>query len=126
MEYFIFGKHGEENHLIKMPIYNPPNMTDGIDSILVGTASEVPAFIPSMLFFIFLTVWLGGIISQKRRMGNSDIPMWTVMASLSTLMIALVLTLIEGLMQIEILGLITAVVISSGIWLFLDRNRNEV
>jgi len=109
-----------------MTIYDAPNLTGGIDQTLVSLVGEVPVFIPMFLFFIFSMILIGGIINQKRRMGIADVPMWSVMASLGTLMATLPLTLIEGLIQVEILSVVVVITIFSGIWLFLDRNRNEV
>jgi uncharacterized membrane protein YgdD (TMEM256/DUF423 family) len=109
-----------------MAIYTPPNMTSGIDDALVGTAGEVYAFTPSLCLFIFLVVLLGGSIAQKRRIGSADVPMWMTYASLSTLMVALIMTLTTGLIQLGTLSVIVGITIFSGVWLYLDRNRNEI
>ena len=79
-----------------------------------------------MLIFVFSVVFLEGFTSQKRRSGSADVPMWALIASLSTLMIALAMTLTAGIIQIETLSIVVAVTIFSGFWLFTSRNRNEV
>jgi len=109
-----------------MALYDLPNMSAGMDDALIGVVTAVPIFTPMFLLFIFGVVFVGGISSQKKRLGNADIPMWSVIASMSTLMIALPMTLRAGLISLEILAILVAIVLMSGVWLFLDRNKNEV
>jgi len=52
--------------------------------------------------------------------------MWSTLASITTLMVALPMTLIAGLIQLEWLVVIVIMTIISGLWLFLDKNRSEV
>lgn len=109
-----------------MSIYDVPNMSNGIDELLVGTVTEVSSFTPMFLLFVFLTVLIGGAVNQKRRSGTVDLPMWSVMASISTLVVSLILTLKSGLIQMEVLSIVVVITIFSGMWLFFDRNRNEI
>tara|TARA_R100000687_G_C6434137_1_gene157211 strand:- start:98 stop:427 length:330 start_codon:yes stop_codon:yes gene_type:complete len=109
-----------------MAIYNPPNLTSGMDQLIVGTITAVPEFTSFFLVFVYLMMLIGGSTAQKRRIGSADLPMWSTLASLTTLLVALPLTLTLGLIQIEVLSAVVIVTIFSGIWLFLDRNRNEV
>jgi len=107
-------------------LYNLPNATTGFDDIAVQTVTAVSAFTPLLLVFVFFVVFLGGISRQKARNGTADYPMWSVVASLSTFMVALILTLYEGLIRLDWLVIITVVTIFSAIWLFLDRKTSEV
>ena len=109
-----------------MTLYTPPNLTEGIDDAIIGTAATVPSFIPMFLVFIFGVVFLSGVINQKRRTGNADFPMWSVVASLSTLMMSMPLTLKAGLINLPTLSVVVVVTIMSGFWLFMNRNRNEI
>ncbi len=109
-----------------MAIYNIPNLTSGLDDALVNTIAEVPIFTPMFLLFVFGIVLLGGMAAQKKREGTMDMPMWATIASLSTFMISLPLTLREGLIDIFTLSVVVSITVMSGIWLFLDRNRREV
>ena len=36
-----------------MPLYNTPNLTEGIDEALIDVAIAVPSFIPMFLLFIY-------------------------------------------------------------------------
>ena len=107
-------------------LYNLPNATTGFDDIAVQTVTAVSAFTPLLLVFVFFVVFLSGIARQKARNGTADYPMWSVVASLSTFMVALILTLYEGLIRLDWLVIITVVTIFSAIWLFLDRKTSEV
>lgn len=119
------GKLGRGT-LIKMTHkYNLPNITDGIDDILVGTTSTIPSFIPFFLLFIFGFVFLGGSLQQKRKTGFTDLPMWAVISSISTLMISLTLTFSEGIMQLQTLVGVFVITLMSGLWFFLDKGRTE-
>jgi len=109
-----------------MSLYEMPNLSSGMDEAIIGTASAVPGFAPMFLLFVFFVVFLGGMGSQKRRIGTADAPMWAVVSSLSVLMISLALSLREGLIQTEVLGVVVAVTLLSGLWLFTSRNKNEV
>ena len=110
--------------------YALPNLTTGatggIDEALVDVVTAVPSFIPMTLVFVYLTILLGGVVRQKRRFGTADIPMWATIAGLGTLTVTLLLSLKEGLMQPYVLSIVAVLTIFSGIWLFFDRNRNEI
>ncbi len=109
-----------------MSKYIVPNITSGFDDALVGLSTTLPIFVPMLLIFVFGVVFLGGFTSQKRKTGFADVPMWATMASLSTFMVALPLTLTAGIIGIETLSIVVVVTILSGFWLFTSRNRNEI
>ena len=109
-----------------MTIYTQPNLTGGIDNAILDVVTEVPSLTPLLLLFVFLVVFIGGMIRQKRRLGTADVPMWATIASISTIMISLPLTLTTGLIQLEVLAIVVVITIFSGLWLFLSRNRNEI
>lgn len=121
----MYGKHGKEIQ-IKMALYDAPNLTSGMDTAIVETVEAVSIFTPMFLLFIFAVVFIGGMVSQRRRTGLGDMPMWATIASLSTLMVSLPLTLTSGLIQLDYLVIIVVITIFSGFWLFMDRNRMEV
>jgi hypothetical protein len=106
--------------------YELPNMSAGMDDAITGTVTAVPSFIPMFLLFVFGVVFIGGVVSQKRKTGSSDFPMWATIASLSTLMIALPMTLVAGMLSGVNLSIVVAITIASGFWLFTSQNRNEV
>ncbi len=109
-----------------MSLYNLPNSTAGADDILVDTVASVPGLSSLLLVFVFFVVFLGGISRQKARSGSADYPMWSVTASLSTFLVALIMSLVEGLIRLDILIVVTVVTIFCGVWLFLDKRAGEV
>ena len=109
-----------------MSLYNLPNSTAGLDAIAVQTATAVPSLVPLLLVFVFFVVFLGGIGRQNLRGGSADYPMWSVVASLSTFMVAILMTVVEGLIHVDWLIIITVITIFSGVWLFIDKRAGEV
>ena len=108
-----------------MALYDLPNMTGGVDETMIQVVTAVPSFITGLLFFVWFMIFLGGTSSQRNKTGYSNYPMWATMASLSTTLIALILSIKEGLMNMTILTICVAVTIFSGLWLFLSQNRGE-
>jgi len=106
-------------------VYTMPNLTGGIDTNIVQIVAQVPQFTIGLLVFVFGVIFIGGISTQKVRTGYADVPMWSVMASISTLMIALLMTIKAGWIDGVTLGVVVAVTIMSGLWLFLSRGRGE-
>lgn len=107
-------------------IYDLPNATDGIDNIAVQTITAVPAFTPLLLLFIFLLVLIGGSARQKGKTGTADFPLWSVIASISSLLVALLMSTITGIIQLQYLIIVVVVTIFTGVWFFLDRRISEV
>jgi len=112
--------------MIFLELFTLPNATAGIDDIAIQTISAVPMLTPLILAFVFFIVFIGGITRQKARTATADYPMWAVVASLSTLMIALIMTLKEGLIRLDWLVIVVVITIFSGVWLFLDKRQSEV
>lgn len=107
-------------------LYEFSNSTAGIDNVMSDLIKEVPTFIPMVLVFIYFLILLGGSASQRRRSGSADISMWSTIASISCLMVALPLTITAGIIDLVTLSIVVAVVIISALWFFLSRNRYEV
>jgi hypothetical protein len=112
--------------MILMNLYTLPNATSGIDEILTQTVTTVPSFAPLLFAFVWFVVMLGGAGMQSRRLGTADYPMWAMVASLSVFLLALLMSVIEGLIRLEWLVIVIVITIFSGIWLFLDRKAGEI
>ena len=107
-------------------LYNLPNSTEGLDAIVVQTVTSVPGFTPMLLLFVFFVIFLGGVSRQKMRTGTSDYAMWSTVASMSTMMVALIMSMIQGIIHLDVLVIVVVVTIFSGVWLFLDRKQSEI
>lgn len=103
-----------------------PTLTGGLDQTLVEVATAVPSFMIGFLVFVWGMVFLGGMGQQSARKGHGDAPLWATMASMSIMLLSLLLTLKEGMISGEILGIVVAITILSGIWLFMSKGRNEL
>jgi len=107
-------------------LYNLPNSTEGIDAIAIQTFNLFPGFGAILLFFIFILVFIGGISRQTLRNGTADYSAWAIIASLSTLVPALLLSITSGFIQLDWLLIVISINIMSAIWFFLDRKVTEV
>jgi len=106
-------------------LYTLPNATTP-DSILVQVVTTLPSFTPLLLLFVFFVIFLGGIGRQKARLGTADYPMWSVVASLACLMVALLMSVISGVIKLDWLVIVVVVTIFSGVWFFIDHKQSEV
>lgn len=109
-----------------MVLYEEINLTSGVDDALISLAQNVPAFPIMLLVFIFGLVLLGGSANQKRRTGTADIPFWSILASLSTFIFALLMTLGDGMIDLTTLGIVVGVTIMCGLWFYLSKVRGEL
>ena len=107
-------------------LYELPSNVSSLDTILVNTFSAAPFLSPLLLLFTFGVVFMGGIARQKQRIGTADYPMWSVVASLATLMIALIMSVSVGFVRLDWLALVVVITIFSAVWLFLDRKASEI
>ena len=107
-------------------LYNLPNSTEGIDQIMIQTIEVFPGFTPLILFFVFFVVFIGGITRQKIRTGTADYAAWSVVASIATLLPALLFSVSSGFIRLDWLVIVVTLNILSAIWFFLDRKPSEV
>jgi len=107
-------------------LYNLPNSTTGLDSIVVDTVKIFPAFVPLILFFVFLVVFIGGITRQKTRTGVADYSTWAIIASIATLLPALLFSINVGYIEYDVLIIVVTLNIMSAVWFFLDRGSSDI
>ena len=107
-------------------LYNLPNSTEGLDKIMTQTIDIFPFFTPMLLFFVFLVVFIGGITRQKTKTGTADYPAWAVVASIATLLPALLFSVSSGFIRLDWLIIVVSLNILSAIWFFLDKKPQEI
>lgn len=107
-----------------MSLYNLTNATTP-DGILIGMSTSVPVFPVMILVFAWFAVFLGGSQRQSARYGYADMPQWAVLASMSILLLSLLMTVTAGLLSAAYLGIVVAITILTGIWFFMSRGRQE-
>jgi hypothetical protein len=109
-----------------MSLYTLPNTTNGLDNLSSGIFEAVPTFVPMLLVFVYLVIFLGGISRQKARTGTADYAMWATISGISCFMTALLMTLGDGVVGLSTLVITLVVTIASASWLFFDRKQSEI
>lgn len=94
------------------------------DLIFTSIASQVPILFPSLLFFEFCIIAIGGTFANQRRVGYSNISMWFSIAGLVTSTTAFILFMVDGLINMATLGVVIAVTIASVLWFFFTGDEN--
>ncbi|GIW67813.1 MAG: hypothetical protein KatS3mg096_708 [Candidatus Parcubacteria bacterium] len=107
-------------------IYEIPTNVSTPDALIGGIVSNMPFLVPLTLFFIWFFIFFSGVNRQSSRLGQADYPFWALMASLSTLIVSLILSLTSGFINIDWLSILVVVNLLCAIWLFLDRRVTEV
>jgi len=108
-------------------LYDLPNSTAGIDSIILQmTTGSFYWLVPLMLFFTFVLVFMGGVSRQKIKTGTADYSAWAIMASMATLLPALLFSVTSGFIRLDWLIIVVVLNIGSAVWFFLDRKITEV
>lgn len=107
-------------------LFAQPNLTSGIDDALISTTNSVPMFPVMILVFVFVLVFIGGSNNEKRRKGFADYPFWAALSGLSTFMIALLMTMGDGMINLTTLGIVTAITILCGVWFLMSSQKGEI
>jgi hypothetical protein len=107
-----------------MSLYNLTNATTP-DGILIGVSETIPALPVMLLVFTWFFIFLGGSQKQSARYGYADIPQWSVLASLSVLLLGLIMTTTIGILTLPYLVIILALTILTAVWFFMSRGRVE-
>ena len=108
-------------------LYELPNATTGIDAIINQmTTGSFFWLVPMILLFTFVVVFIGGITRQTIRTGTADYSAWAIMASIATLLPALLFSISSGFIRIDWLVIVIALNIMSAIWFFMDRKASEI
>jgi hypothetical protein len=106
-------------------VYTLPNGTT-LDTIGIQTVTAVPEFTPLLLLFVYFLVMLGGTARQKLSTGSPDFAMWSTIAGVSALIIALIMSTVTGLISLEWLVITFVVTAFSGVWFFISQRQSEV
>jgi len=107
-------------------LYNLPNETAGLDVMTVQIFDSFPFVSALLLVFVFFVVFLGGITRQTIRSGTADYSAWAIIASMATLLPALLFSVTSGFIQLDWLIIVVSLNILSAIWFFLDRKPSEI
>jgi len=95
----------------------------GIDGMLLYVAEVVPSFIPMLLFSIFSIVLLGTYFSEKRLTGRANFPASLSVAGWLTVVIAVILSTIDNLVNIYTLAICIVVSVIGTLVLLTSEDR---
>ena len=69
---------------------------------------------------------MGGIARQKVKTGTADYSAWAIIASMATLLPALLFSVSAGYIRLDWLVIVLSMNLLSAIWFFMDRKISEV
>ena len=105
------------------PTLDTVNTSRGVYPLFVYANEIVPIFNPMLLFFIYFVAALGSFFAQKRLAGTSDLPASLTVAGMITSVIAILFSLIPGMINLGVVVLIIGITILSFIWLVFSREQ---
>jgi len=95
----------------------------GLDQMFVYAADVVPLFIPFFLLSFFIIIVLASYFSSKRLSNDGDLAASFAVAGFSTFILALVMSLIPGLIPTTYVVIILAIAILGVLFLFFSKRR---
>lgn len=95
----------------------------GLDGTLVYVATIEPLFPKLMLFGFFLVGFLGSMFSQWRLRNRVEFVGSFFAGAFSTLVVAVLMSLIDGLISLQTLIIVITVTIVSLIWLLIAKDK---
>ena len=101
------------------PTISDYNMTEGIPSVFRLAAETVPGLFPMFLSMVFLAICLGTYFTQNRLYGKGDFPVSFSVAGFVTSILALLLSLITGVIPTFVIVICMSLTVVGVIWIFL-------
>lgn len=101
--------------------YNEFNKT-GLDQLFVYSAEIVPAFIPMLLFSLFIITFFATFFTKQRLTGRGDAPSSFASASFLMTIVASLMMIIENLIETQTVVICFAVSLISIIWLYIAKD----
>lgn len=98
------------------------NTTKGIYTFFTYTAEIVPIFIPLLLFAFMSIATLGSYFASVRLTNRGDLPASFASGGFVTAILATIISLIPGLINLPTLVITYGIAILGIIWLFFSRD----
>ena len=114
-----------------MPYWNISGINaTNYDTLYVTVGTSFPWLMPLVLFFEFMVIMLSGVVTQNRRIGFSNVPMWGTIAGLVTTTSAFFWSVVSAGVNGQVFTLINlstivmCIAVSSGfaLWFFLSSD----
>jgi hypothetical protein len=107
-------------------LYEFPNATlTGGDQFLAQLVAQIPILPVIFLMGLYFIITLSGSLAQSYKRGYVDIALWSLFGLLSVDLVALLMSLGDGLISGLVLGFCLGLTILNGLWLYLTMGRYE-
>lgn len=103
------------------PEYQNVNQSEGITTLFTYSADVVPAFVPLLLFAVFMIATIGSFFAQKRATGRGDFFGSFAVGSWLTAIIAIALSLVTDFITLPTLIVTIVLAILSTLALYVNR-----
>jgi hypothetical protein len=103
-------------------MYNISNNITEVQDLFVNVSREVETFAPMLLLFVWLFITMTGYFAQDRRTGKSNIPMWLTVGGFFTNILAFILFLISGIINLYVLTTSLVIFLIVAAWFMFAGN----
>ncbi len=97
------------------------NNTQGLAGVFVYATTVVPAFTPLLLFTFFVILMFGSYIVPKNLTGKGDFAASFAVAGYVTTILALLMSLVDNLINIQTIIAFIVVAVLGTTWLYFSR-----
>ncbi len=101
--------------------FSASTSTEGIGMLLVYVANIVPIFIPLVLFALFIITAVGSFMFQEKFKGRGDIAASATAASVLVFVTSIMITLIDGLINLLTIVVVFVWMVICVIFLFITK-----
>lgn len=95
----------------------------GLDQMFVYASDTVPIFTPMLLFSLFMITMLASYFSSKRLGADGDFAASFAVAGFITAIVALVLSLMPGMIHVSVTVITIIVAILGVLFLYFSKRR---
>ena len=112
--------------MLFLELYTLPNSTSGMDQIFKDTITVISQLPYLILGFVWFVIFLGGMGQQKARLGIAETSTWAVIASFAILIIALLMSITTGIINVRDLAIVVSITILSAVFFFFDKKQGGI
>jgi len=107
-------------------LYDFPNSTfAGADPIAASLIAQVPILPVLFLASVYFIITISGSLGQALKRGYVDLAMWSLFGMITVDLIALLMTLGDGIISSITLGICFGLTILNAFWFFVTFGRFE-
>jgi hypothetical protein len=105
-------------------LFEFPNGTiAGGDVLAASLVAEIPAIPGIFLFVVYTIILLSGALGQSFKRGYVDFALWSMFGLLTVDLLALIMSMGEGIISPIVLGVCFGLTILNALWFFLSSDR---